>query len=248
MSSAQEGKYQNSSWILSLLSWPFKLDTEAPPPPSALQGRISSSPRSSRVPNGGHNEQYTAMRGIEEPDMEPTMADEEVETEAASTHDDVDVDNGSQSTLEYDTIDGDVAGERVFTEEEMEYYDNQQPLEFENSSKTSCKVEKETGASCYEHMQVKTWALTHSCTPAKFYRPTSVAEIQRIVKQAVLVNENLGKNSQDRRRKQTIRVIGAGHSPNDSAMSSDVLISLSRMNRIVAVDTRACTVEVRLSA
>lgn len=139
----------------------------------------------------------------------------------------------------------------------LEYYDRQQPLEirFSGDARKQGSLEKETGTPCFKDVTLQTWALTHSCTPSKFYRPTSVQEIQRIVKQVMLVNKSNAvepkhlpsriASIEDRiPYHQAIRVIGAGHSPNESAMTKHIVLSLSRLNRLVSVDTRACTVEV----
>lgn len=68
-----------------------------------------------------------------------------------------------------------------------------------------------------------TWARTYACAPRDFYVPKTLEEIQGIVQMA-------------HRAGRRIRVCGAGHSPNDCAMSDDILVSLDRFNQVRAVD------------
>ena len=70
------------------------------------------------------------------------------------------------------------------------------------------------------------WAATFQCTPERYCEPTSTAEVQELVRRV-------------QRAGGVLRVIGAGHSPNDSAMCSgpgSTVLSLARMGAITSVD------------
>ena len=79
-----------------------------------------------------------------------------------------------------------------------------------------------------------TWAGTHTSRPTLFYRPRSVAEVQAAVRSAART-----------RGASPLRVVGAGHSPNDCAMSSGSLLSLDALARVLHIDAPARRVRVQ---
>lgn len=78
------------------------------------------------------------------------------------------------------------------------------------------------------------WAGNQSCR-AEVLRPTSEPEMCRIVEAAAA-------------QRRTVRVVGAGHSFSDLALSDAVLVDLSGYDRILAVDREAATVTVQAGA
>ena len=68
--------------------------------------------------------------------------------------------------------------------------------------------------------------------PRDFFEPSTLEEIQAIVRMA----HSSGRH---------IRVCGALHSPNDCAMSEDVLVSLRKFNQVRAVDRARRMIMVR---
>jgi L-gulonolactone oxidase len=89
---------------------------------------------------------------------------------------------------------------------------------------TSTLPQAETG------VRVTNWASTHTAAPQAFYEPTSVAEIQAVVRLARDTNRR-------------VRVVGSAHSPNDCAMSNDIMITLKKFNKLLAVDKASRTVQ-----
>jgi len=71
-----------------------------------------------------------------------------------------------------------------------------------------------------EQITITNWASTYSMTCAQYYQPSTIQEIQDIIHYAKLNN-------------RTIRAVGSGHSPNDCAMTNDIIINLDRMNKII---------------
>jgi L-gulonolactone oxidase len=78
---------------------------------------------------------------------------------------------------------------------------------------------------------ISNWAEVHSARPTQYFEPTSPQEVATIVSKCKLEG-------------QVVRVVGAGHSPNDCAMSSDVMISLKRLNRVLVVDVERNAVKI----
>lgn len=78
---------------------------------------------------------------------------------------------------------------------------------------------------------VKNWAEVHHAAPAAYYEPESVAAVSELVRMCVSTG-------------RTLRVIGAGHSPNDCAMCDDVMVNLRRLNRVLVVNAERCQVKV----
>jgi L-gulonolactone oxidase len=72
-------------------------------------------------------------------------------------------------------------------------------------------------------MRITNWAATYTANPASFFEPASVEEVRA----AVLGAAKAGR---------VVRAVGSACSPNDCAMSDDVMVSLRRMNRVLEVD------------
>jgi L-gulono-1,4-lactone dehydrogenase len=70
---------------------------------------------------------------------------------------------------------------------------------------------------------VRNWARNEACVPAAVHRPSTTAEVARIVTDAVAAGRR-------------VRAIGGGHSFTPAAMTNGDLLSLDRMDRIVQVD------------
>ena len=76
---------------------------------------------------------------------------------------------------------------------------------------------------------IRNWAGTAACTPARICVPHDEAEVAEVVVAAARL---------DRR----VRVVGAGHSWNDIALTNDVLVRLDRLVGVQAVDGHDVTV------
>ncbi len=68
-----------------------------------------------------------------------------------------------------------------------------------------------------------TWGGTHTCTPAEWAHPASEAEVVDVVRRAAAAGRR-------------VKVVGAGHSWSDAALTDGVLVSLDRLARLHAVD------------
>ncbi|MDP6945468.1 MAG: D-arabinono-1,4-lactone oxidase [Myxococcota bacterium] len=75
----------------------------------------------------------------------------------------------------------------------------------------------------------RNWARTHSCLAEVYHQPASEDELVALVRAAVSANKRL-------------RVVGAGHSWNDSACTDEWLVNLDRYGSIVSIDREALTV------
>lgn len=75
------------------------------------------------------------------------------------------------------------------------------------------------------------WAGIYSAKPLEFYEPTSTPELQEIVRSA-------------RARGLVVRAVGALHSPNDSAFTNDIIVSLAKLNRVLVLDLERKLVKV----
>ncbi|PTL54244.1 D-arabinono-1,4-lactone oxidase [Paraconexibacter algicola] len=75
------------------------------------------------------------------------------------------------------------------------------------------------------------WSQEHTCRPAVLARPTSVAEVQRLVREAAAAG-------------RVVRVAGAGHSFTPCVVTDGTLLSLERMSRVLDVDREAGLVRV----
>lgn len=80
-------------------------------------------------------------------------------------------------------------------------------------------------------VRVCNWAATCAVTPGAFYTPASVADVCAIVRACAAARTPL-------------RVVGAGHSPNDCAMSRAAMLSLRGVRRVLALDAAARSVSV----
>lgn len=69
----------------------------------------------------------------------------------------------------------------------------------------------------------RNWTGDQACRPATVEHPRSSADVTALLEKAELNG-------------RTVRVAGAGHSFNDSVLTDGMLVSLDRMNRVVAVD------------
>ncbi|CAK7239122.1 MAG: D-arabinono-1,4-lactone oxidase [Sporothrix thermara] len=76
-----------------------------------------------------------------------------------------------------------------------------------------------------------TWARTFASRPELFIQPSTVDEVERVVKLA-------------RHRRRRIATTGCGHSPSDMTCTSSWLVNLDRLNRVIAVDRASCLVTV----
>jgi FAD-linked oxidoreductase len=85
----------------------------------------------------------------------------------------------------------------------------------------------------------ETWGRTHSVVPARWEHPTNEAEVQLAVRRAAA--DGL-----------VLRVVGAGHSWSDAAITGGVLVSLDGLDRLLSVDldrgTATAQAGMRLSA
>ena len=96
-----------------------------------------------------------------------------------------------------------------------------------------CRMQGVEGIVAKESPTLRNWASTHSVTPTKLYEPYSLDAIISIV--------NFARNEDAAGGRHTIRVIGAGHSPNACAMNTDLMVSLRHYSRIT-VDREKRTV------
>jgi FAD-linked oxidoreductase len=72
----------------------------------------------------------------------------------------------------------------------------------------------------------RNWARDQRCAPERVERPASEPELARVVAAA-----------------RSVKVAGSGHSFTDIACTDGVMVDLSRMNRVLAVEGREVTVE-----
>lgn len=79
---------------------------------------------------------------------------------------------------------------------------------------------------------VRNWARNQHCEPVELARPSSTDEVAAIVARAAAAGRR-------------VKAIGAGHSFTAAAMTDGVLVSLDRMNGVVAVDPDRCEVRVQ---
>ena len=78
----------------------------------------------------------------------------------------------------------------------------------------------------------RNWGGNHQCKPEGYFEPESVEELIDIVERA-------------RTRHKSIRVVGAGHSWSDIVCTGDFLVSLVRLNALIAIDATRKTVTVQ---
>jgi FAD-linked oxidoreductase len=73
------------------------------------------------------------------------------------------------------------------------------------------------------------WARTHSCRPELYHQPASEEELVALVRDAASQNKQL-------------RVVGAGHSWNDSVCTDQWLVNLDRYGQLLSLDRDGLTV------
>ncbi|KAG2183308.1 hypothetical protein INT43_006313 [Umbelopsis isabellina] len=69
----------------------------------------------------------------------------------------------------------------------------------------------------------RNWANTFGCSPELYFEPSTEREIVEIIQLAT-------------KNKKGIKVVGSGHSPSDLALTNDYMISIHKLNRLLAVD------------
>ncbi|KAI9285771.1 D-arabinono-1,4-lactone oxidase-domain-containing protein [Umbelopsis sp. AD052] len=74
-----------------------------------------------------------------------------------------------------------------------------------------------------ENHQFRNWANTFGCSPELYFEPSTEEEVSEIVRLAV-------------QNKKHIKVVGSGHSPSDLALTNDYMISIHKLNRVLAVN------------
>ena len=79
--------------------------------------------------------------------------------------------------------------------------------------------------------EVFNWSKTHSCTPAEIYSPSSLSDLVQVIKHA---NKSGMK----------VRVRGSGGSSSPLGCTSQCMICLEKLNKIIFVDKRHSTVRV----
>ncbi|KAM9907908.1 hypothetical protein OXX79_000683 [Metschnikowia pulcherrima] len=66
----------------------------------------------------------------------------------------------------------------------------------------------------------RTWAGTFQCKPSAIFQPSTVEEIQELIKQA-------------RASKKTVMTVGSGHSPSDLTMTNEWLCNLDKFDKVL---------------
>lgn len=79
------------------------------------------------------------------------------------------------------------------------------------------------------------WAKTYSSDPEYFYEARSRDDLVQILNEA-------------RQRNRKVRIVGNGHSPSDLACTTDNMISMRKMNRILNIDCERCQIKVESGA
>ncbi len=79
---------------------------------------------------------------------------------------------------------------------------------------------------------VRNWARNQACVPVEVATPTTTDEVAAVVAAAA-------------RAGRRVKTIGAGHSFTAAAMTNGVLVSLERMDRVLAVDRERARVTVQ---
>ena len=87
-------------------------------------------------------------------------------------------------------------------------------------------------SSSFSRHAFRNWAGNHSCMPADVHLPGSEAEVVDLVEQV-------------RRRAGTMRVVGAGHSWSDIVCTQGHLVSLDKLDEVIAIDREASCVTVQ---
>ena len=92
------------------------------------------------------------------------------------------------------------------------------------------------------------WANIGHCNPATHYRPRDEAEVVAIIRKlnasAASASSSSSNSSSGKRR--TVRLAGAGASPNHICFTNDVMIHMmEHMNKVISVDAAAGTITVQ---
>lgn len=86
----------------------------------------------------------------------------------------------------------------------------------------------------------RNWAKTYTCTCELMFMPVSEAEIVKVNPNVSDSNEQVVTSKQivklAKKHGKTIRVFGSGHSPSDLACSTDFMINIDNLDRILSVD------------
>ncbi|XP_076346297.1 L-gulonolactone oxidase-like isoform X2 [Tachypleus tridentatus] len=90
----------------------------------------------------------------------------------------------------------------------------------------------EIRASGIRGVQFFNWARTFGCRPELFFAPKTEDEVIKIINLA-------------REEKKKIRVVGNGHSPSDIACTTDFMISLQHMNKVLEVNEESSMIKVQ---
>lgn len=80
--------------------------------------------------------------------------------------------------------------------------------------------------------EFRNWSGQHACTPAEWAAPTSESEVQALVQRALS-------------EKRRIKVVGAGHSFSDIALTDGILVSIDALDRVLEIDGQRQTVRVQ---
>ncbi|AOA62955.1 D-arabinono-1,4-lactone oxidase [Komagataella phaffii CBS 7435] len=80
-----------------------------------------------------------------------------------------------------------------------------------------------------------TWAKTFVCHPELYFQPSTLEEIQLLVKSAL-------------KHQKTIMTVGSGHSPSDMTMSDEWLLNLDKYSSILKVDEHDMYTDVTVEA
>ena len=84
---------------------------------------------------------------------------------------------------------------------------------------------------CRTNYKFTNWAGTYSCQPELYFEPESIEDVQAVVAEA-------------RRQNKHVKVVGCGHSPSDLACTSDYMVNLCRMNKLLEVDKERCLITI----
>ncbi|KAH9033110.1 L-gulonolactone/D-arabinono-1,4-lactone oxidase [Lactarius pseudohatsudake] len=80
-------------------------------------------------------------------------------------------------------------------------------------------IDRSSSAAVFQN-----WGRTFTCTPSSVFRPESELHLELILELA-------------RREGQTVRAVGVGHSPSDLACTSGYMVQMSRLDKIIEVNS-----------
>jgi L-gulonolactone oxidase len=81
----------------------------------------------------------------------------------------------------------------------------------------SVTIDRSSSAAVFRN-----WSDTYTCTPSSVFCPESEYHSELILELA-------------RRKKQTVRAVGVGHSPSDLACTSGYMVQMNRLDKIIEV-------------